>query len=217
MTFLDASYYQRGDIIQACWADDAWISGRVIGRRETWRFRSHKIALDSIRELGRGRNGDKFTIEPLAESEKYEVTIALNQPHDGRVLWQHRSYPVGMPTYWEFPPEALRLLAHDPEWDAFAVRPDVTAPDNKYWGTYLSGNYYHVGDPVWVWADNGWRPAKVKRIDRWISVLHDNKFRDSKGNASKSYRTWQVWPAVSESSAIFKRYLERRGRYTPGR
>lgn len=202
---LDASYFKPGDVVTVRWYK-FWIQGRVIGCTESPEYRRRTRLFEEFHNEGIFRG--VFAIDQPDESSKYEIRVALNQPFDARILWRFRFYDTGIPMYEGFAPEYLRLEAHDPDWDPFTIEPYATASVNREFGAYLSGAHYEAGDPVWAWEENDWRAAIVVNVGRWISVRYLNDFQDRKGNRSKSYRTWQIWPVISESSAVFKKHLD---------
>ncbi|WP_439662855.1 hypothetical protein ACSHWB_16235 [Lentzea sp. HUAS TT2] len=205
MTVLDASYYKSGDLVTAPWGNTQ-ISGRVIGY---------------VPVLDRKRNSNIFnewlewtrkTGRPIGSPPEhlctFRVKVTLNRPSLA-ILPRYRMATQGMPTLQAFSADELHLVTHDPQWNPYAVKPYAIAEHLKAWGTYLTGQYYDPGDPVWVWEDRDWHAASVVNVNRWVSVRFENGFVDSKGNRSKSYRTYQVWPVISESSAQAKATFER--------
>lgn len=203
MTVLDASYFKRGDVVVVRWCE-FWTHGRVIGCAESSDYREHK----RLFELYKEGLFEKAFSNPPDESLKYGVRVALNQPFDASTIWRFRFFETGMPVYREFTPDHVRLEAHDPDWNPFDVGPYAAAEVHRDFGTYLTGDYYQIHDPVWVWEENDWRAAIVVHVGRWISVRYLNNFRDRRGNRSKSYRTWQIWPVASESSPVFRKRVE---------
>ena len=204
MTALGATYFKFGDVVSVHWYN-FWTHGRVIGCVESISYKSQKWLYG---EFQKGIFGHGFAVGPPDESCRYAVRVALNQPFDTRTIWRGRFLDSGTPVYQDFMPSLLRLDMHDPSWNTFAIEPYVSAEVHRDFGTYLSGANYREDDPVWVWEGNAWQAARVVKVDRWISVRYLRAFQDRKGHRSKSYRTWQVWPVVSETSSVLKKRFE---------
>ncbi|MEU4740090.1 hypothetical protein AB0G02_06425 [Actinosynnema sp. NPDC023658] len=204
MIVLSPDYFKLGDIVSVRW-DDVWIAGRVIACVESVRHERQKRLFDRYGESAI----PGLAIAPPDESCRCAIRVAFNNPYYDVTLWRVRFFHKGMPLYDDFEAEDVRLDVHDPNWDAFAIEPYAGAHVHRERGMYPDGSYYKAGDPIWVWENKRWHPALVVSVGRWVSVRYLNGFRDRKGNSSKSYRTWQIWPIVSEPSAAFRGKVER--------
>lgn len=193
MRTLSALYYQRGDrVIVRDRESGIWTPGRVIGRKGRWLIR-----------------------------------IATNIPHERNIRW--RKLPIGTPIYDEVRADQLRLEAHDPDWDPYSVVPflipseykvlggwpgwrGVALPGALHVGAYIPVTSYSVNDPIWAWDDHGWRMASVINRDKsWVAARFLRGYRSQNGRTSRSYRAWQVWPALCDHpNAVHQIRLDRR-------
>lgn len=193
MTILDTAYYKRGDRVYAQWRGSYFEKPRIIPGR----------VIDVVDEVGNtcfcgitccGPEYGRASEGNFTKTKR--VKLAINLPAS-RTFSQRRPTPAGTPAYWTFHPTYVRLLAHDPNWHPFKIRPFLTPDQFRPLGAYICTDLYGPGEPVWVWED-GWREAIVVNTNNWVSVRYLNGFADRKGNRAKSYRTCHVWPALCD-------------------
>lgn len=146
----------------------------------------------------------------------YNVKLAVSAPYCLQTESGLRMLPQGTPIFRTFmSDDDLRLEAHDPDWDPFAVQPFMTPeqyavlsgfpgfaspgiPGLTHVGVYIPGTWYQTGDPAWAWEE-GWRRATVIDGKRsWVAVRYADGYRPPNGLISKSYRPAQVWPVLCD-------------------
>lgn len=143
------------------------------------------------------------------------VRLAVSAPYGLQTESGLRVLPPGTPIFSNVISDDLRLEAHDPDWDPFAVEPFMKPseyaalggfpgfaspgiPGLTHVGAYTPGTWYETGDPAWAWED-GWRRATVIEGKRsWIAVRYVGGYRSARVRSSKSYRPAQIWPVLCD-------------------
>jgi hypothetical protein len=201
MSPLDPNCYRFGDKTRVRFGYD-WVPARVISR----------LDISARQALTWSTRPTDF--RPLQSGATYShcVKVALSLPQSFK-YGSSRTAPAGTPVFWAFEPADIELEAHDPDWQAYDIKPFLS-PDQylvitglpkttraeavSHVAAYADTPTYAKGDPVWAW-DDGWHPAVVVNVSqRWISVRYRDNVRNHKGQNAKSYRSRSIWPVLCD-------------------
>lgn len=169
------------------------------------------------------RRGDKVSIRwpdtthwipgRVIAGNPEQTRVAVSVPTLKAVNWGTRWLPIGTPVYADIPTVEVQLIATDPAWDAYSVKPFMTPEEYRFFdgnlkprfqvdhsgrlGAYMPATDYQPEDPIWVWEDSWHKAVVVSTARSWINARL-TEYRDRKGNTGKGFRPPFVWPAIND-------------------